>query len=196
MTKQKDAQEEQLQVNLESLQTEIRPLIEKKEQFETKLMDLQVAVDESKAALILSESELKICKENETSEKRKYETLQSALTESRQSLEARKSEIAGHEESLPALRLSLETKRKELQENKVEEQNLSRKLHAQRADVSSLENLGIFSLLFILLYLIDRGENEINASNAIEQQSAWRTNEAENGRKNSWRIRKIGRIRI
>lgn len=103
-------------------------------------MDLQVTVDESKAALTLSESELKICKENETSEKRKYETLQLALTESRQSLQARQTEIADRMESIPALRLSLETKHKELQENKVEEQELSRKLHSQRADVSSLEN--------------------------------------------------------
>lgn len=104
-------------------------------------MDLQVAVDESKAALTLSESELKICKENETSEKRKYETLQTALTESRQNLEERQSEITSHEGSIPALRLSLETKRKELHENKVEEQELSRKLNSQRADVSIIWKL-------------------------------------------------------
>lgn len=139
-------------------------------------MDLQVAVDESKAALTLSESELKICKENETSERRKYETLQSALIESRQSLQGRQSEISGHEENIPALRASLETKNKELQANKAEEQELSRTLNSQRTDVSSLENIevlpaSLFSF-YLSLYLIDGREIESNASNAIEQQSA------------------------
>lgn len=153
LTKQKDAQEEQLQTNLESLQTEIRPLIEKKEHFETNLMVLQVAVDESKAALTLSESELKICKENETSERRKYETLHMALTESRQSLAARQSEIADHMESIPELRLSMEAKCKELEENKREEEQLSSLLHSQRADVSNLENVEYYLyLIFVFIF--------------------------------------------
>lgn len=135
ITNQKKEKEELLQANLETLQSEIQPLIDQKVAFQTQLIDLQKDVDGSRAALQLSESELKICKENETTEQRKYETLKSALDDARGSYEEKTSMMREHETSIPQLQAELTQKRQELDKNKRDEQKLAATIQTQRTDI-------------------------------------------------------------
>lgn len=125
-----------MQANLESLQSETQPLIEKKEKFETELIDLQKNVDECKAALTLSESELKICQSNETMEKRKYESLKVGYEEAENALTEKQAKLQELNKIIPEIKKEIFTKQNELQQNKIEEQRLTQQIRAQRADVS------------------------------------------------------------
>lgn len=120
---------------METLQSEIQPFIEQKEKHETKLMDLQKDVDGSKAALQLSESELKICKENETTEMRKYATAKSDMDEALVSFEEKQTKMREHESSIPQLQAELAQKHKELEKNKSDEQKLMATIQSQRVDI-------------------------------------------------------------
>lgn len=134
---QKLEKENTLQSNLDTLQSETQPIIDRKEKLETELVELQRSVDECKAALALADSELKLCLDNEQTEQRKHETIRNAVEDARQSLEEYRGKMQTLESEMPAMRKELEQKQMELQQNKQEEAELVPKLRALRAEVSS-----------------------------------------------------------
>lgn len=169
--------ENQLQLNLDSLQSETQPIIDRKEKLETELVELQRSVDECKAALALADSELTLCLDNEQTERRKHETLRNALNDARESYEASNIKIRQLETGLPELRQRLEQKQLELQSNRQQETVLVQKIRAQRADVSDGDetlHLTFVNSVSFLVHAIDRGEVALNAGGALQQQGAGR----------------------
>lgn len=133
---QKVEKENTLQQNLDSLQSETQPIIDRKEKLETELVELQRSVDECKAALALADSELTLCLDNEQTERRKHETMRNAVNDAKVSLEEFNEKILELERGLPELRTELERKQRELQNNRQQEENLVQQIRTQRADVS------------------------------------------------------------
>ncbi|XP_065081267.1 structural maintenance of chromosomes protein 4 [Ochlerotatus camptorhynchus] len=128
LTKQKTDIEAKLAVNLTTLKDETKVLLEEKEKLQTKLIDLKKAVDDSKSALSLAESELNICKHNETTEKRKLETLKYSYDDSNKSLQEKQARLQELEQNLPQLRSELQTAKGKLQVNVTEEKDLRNQL--------------------------------------------------------------------
>ncbi|XP_055593544.1 structural maintenance of chromosomes protein 4 [Uranotaenia lowii] len=130
LTKQKTDIETKLAENLATLKDETKVLLEEKEKLQTELIDLKKAVDDSKSALSLAESELKICQHNETTEKRKLETLRYSYEDSNKTYQEKNERLKELEESLPQLRTDMQTAQGKLQENIAEEKELRQELRA------------------------------------------------------------------
>lgn len=130
--------EETLQVNLEKLKDEIQPFIDKKSKLESELINLQRDVDETKAALTMSESELNLCQSNETTERRKYSTLKNSFEESQQSLVEKQEKVRELEASIITFRKELIEKQQQLKVNEAKEKEASAKLQRIKADVRSI----------------------------------------------------------
>ncbi|XP_058815599.1 structural maintenance of chromosomes protein 4 [Topomyia yanbarensis] len=133
LTKQKTDIETKLTANLATLKDETKVLLEEKEKQQTELIDLKKAVDDSKSALALAESELKICQHNETTEKRKLETLKYSYEDSNKSYEEKQTRLQELEQNLPQLRIDLQTAQGKLQENVTEEKELRQQLRGVQA---------------------------------------------------------------
>ncbi|XP_052868300.1 structural maintenance of chromosomes protein 4 [Anopheles cruzii] len=124
LSKQKVEVETKLAANMETLRDETRVLLEEKEKLQTELIDLKRAVDDSKSALSLAESELKICQHDEVMERRKLETLRYSFDESSKTFEEKQSRLQELEEALPIARAELEDEQQKLAQNGKEEQEL------------------------------------------------------------------------
>uniref|UniRef100_A0A8D8BBH1 Structural maintenance of chromosomes protein n=1 Tax=Culex pipiens TaxID=7175 RepID=A0A8D8BBH1_CULPI len=128
LTRQKTDLETTLAENLTTLKDETQPLLEQKEQLQTELIDLKKAVDDSKSALALAESELKICQHNETTEKRKLETLKYSYEESAKSHQEKQTRLQELEQSFPQLQQDFTAAQNKLKENVTEEKDLRNQL--------------------------------------------------------------------
>ncbi|XP_055545678.1 structural maintenance of chromosomes protein 4 [Wyeomyia smithii] len=133
LTRQKTDIEAKLAENLVTLKDETKGLLDEKEKLQTELVDLKRVVDESKSALSLAESELKICQHNETTEKRKLETLKYSYEDSNKSHEEKRVRLQELEQGLPQLRVDLQTAQGKLQENVTEEKELRQQLRTVQA---------------------------------------------------------------
>lgn len=131
-TKQKAEHEEQLQKNLESLQSQTKPWIEEKEGLETERIELQAKVNECNKAASLAETELKMCLHNETTEKRKYESMKNSFEDSQRSFEEKQERLQAIVDNVPELKRGLVEREQELNKCKAEET----KLRSQRSEVS------------------------------------------------------------
>uniref|UniRef100_A0A182W7U1 Structural maintenance of chromosomes protein n=1 Tax=Anopheles minimus TaxID=112268 RepID=A0A182W7U1_9DIPT len=121
LTKQKAEVESKLTANLATLQDETKVLLEAKEKLQTQLIELKREVDESKSALTIAESELKICQHDEIMEQRKLESLRYSYEETEKDLEEKQARLKMLEEALPTTRAELETATQKLQANRNEE---------------------------------------------------------------------------
>lgn len=131
-TKQKTDLEEQLQKNLEALESQTKPWIEDKEGLETERIGLQAKVNECNKAVGLAETELKMCLHNETTEKRKYESMKNSYDDSKQTFEEKKQRLQAIVDNVPELKRGLVEREQELDKCKTEES----KLRNQRSEVS------------------------------------------------------------
>lgn len=127
--------EEQLEKNLESLQEQTQPLIEKKEKFQNDLLGYQTKVDECKAALTVSSNELKIVQHSETSERQKYNTWKTSLEETTQELDEKKAQLKELQSELPEAKRTLMDYKKQLDQLTTEENELTIQLRKLRAEV-------------------------------------------------------------
>lgn len=127
--------EEQLEKNLESLQTITQPLIEKKEKFQNDLLGFQTKVDECKAAVTVSSNELKICQSSELSERQKYNTWKQSLDDSKAELNQKMTQLNELQSNLPELKQSAVTYRQELEDRVKEEKEMSVELRKLRSEV-------------------------------------------------------------
>ncbi|XP_058121689.1 structural maintenance of chromosomes protein 4 [Anopheles ziemanni] len=128
LTKQKTEVEATLTANLETLKDETKVLLEEKEKLQTELIELTRAVDESKSALALAESELKICQSSEVSEQRKLQSLRYSFEDSQKTLEEKRARLQTLEEALPIGKAELEAAQQKLVENGNEEKELRQQL--------------------------------------------------------------------
>uniref|UniRef100_A0A1I8P3Q0 Structural maintenance of chromosomes protein n=1 Tax=Stomoxys calcitrans TaxID=35570 RepID=A0A1I8P3Q0_STOCA len=136
LAKQKEEQEEKLEQNYAILEEQTKPLIEQREKLETELMDLKLNVDEAKADLAMSQSELKILKSGETTEVRKYETLKGSYEESEQSLKEKKQSVGELQGRLPELKKDIHVKTQALQKLQQEEQELRKQIMAIKSEIN------------------------------------------------------------
>ncbi|XP_061390983.1 structural maintenance of chromosomes protein 4 [Musca vetustissima] len=136
LVKQKAEQEEELQRNYTVLEEQTKPLIEQREKLETELMDLKINVDEAKADLAMSQSELKILKSDETAETRKYETLKSSYEDSEQSLGEKKEQVVELQARLPELKKDIHEKTMKLKQLQQEEQQLRQQVMTIKAEIN------------------------------------------------------------
>uniref|UniRef100_A0A0K8WDU8 Structural maintenance of chromosomes protein n=1 Tax=Bactrocera latifrons TaxID=174628 RepID=A0A0K8WDU8_BACLA len=136
LTESKAELEEELQKNYVSLEQITKPLIEKREQLETELVELKKHVDEAKAALALSESELKILKHDETTETRKYETMKTSYDESNCSLREKIATIEEIKCQLPEIQSEIVEKTQYLQKLQFEEQQMREKLMTLKTEIN------------------------------------------------------------
>uniref|UniRef100_A0A182J7N8 Structural maintenance of chromosomes protein n=1 Tax=Anopheles atroparvus TaxID=41427 RepID=A0A182J7N8_ANOAO len=130
LTKTKADVEVTLTANLATLKDETKVLLEEKEKLQTELIELKRAVDESKSALALAESELKICQHDEVSERRKLESLRYSYEDSEKTLEEKRTRLQTLEEALPTAKTELEAAKQKLLENGNEEKELRQQLRA------------------------------------------------------------------
>uniref|UniRef100_A0A182QGQ9 Structural maintenance of chromosomes protein n=1 Tax=Anopheles farauti TaxID=69004 RepID=A0A182QGQ9_9DIPT len=128
LTKQKAETEAKLTENLASLKDETKVLLEAKEKLQTELIELKRAVDESKSALSIAESELKICKHDEVTERRKLESLRYSYEETEKDLEEKRTRLQTLEQALPATRTELEEAKQKLQTTAAEEREKRQEL--------------------------------------------------------------------
>lgn len=136
LTKDKENLEEELQKNYTTIEDQTRPLIEEREKLETELIDKKKVVEETKAELSLTESELNILQDDEITEKRKYECLRSSFEESKQNLEEQKKQIEEIKATIPQLKEEIEQKTVELSNYIKEEKNLQNKLLSYKQEIS------------------------------------------------------------
>lgn len=136
LTDNKAELEEELQKNYISLEEITKPLIEKREQLETELVELKRNVDEDKAALALSESELKILKHDETTETRKYETMKTSYEESNSSLKEKITTVEELQCRLPEIQSEILEKTQYMQKLQIEEQQMREKLMILKAEIN------------------------------------------------------------
>lgn len=141
LAKQKIEQEEELQRNYKVVEQQTKPLIEEREKLETELMDLKINVDEAKADLALSESELKIVKHDETTEVRKYESMKGAYEESEQTLKEKKLKANELKESIPHIKQDVSEKSQQLLNLQTEEKQLRSQLIIIKGEVKLNKNL-------------------------------------------------------
>ncbi|XP_054744816.1 structural maintenance of chromosomes protein 4 [Anastrepha obliqua] len=136
LNKDKSTMEEELQKNYVTLEKTTKPLIEKREKLETELVELKKHVDDAKAALALSESELKILKHDETTETRKYESLKTSYEESNKSLEEKQSTIQEMKDRLPEIQKEIVVKSHQVQKLQMEEQQKRGQLMTLTAEIN------------------------------------------------------------
>ncbi|KAL9928219.1 structural maintenance of chromosomes 4-like protein gluon isoform 1-T1 [Glossina fuscipes fuscipes] len=136
ITKQKSEQEEELQRNYKCMQEQTKPLIDEREKLETELIDLKIHVDEAKADLALSESELRILKHDEVSETRKYESMKSSYEDSQRSLAEKKANMEEMGQNLPVIKKEIEEKSNALLQLQDDEQNKRTQLMKIKSEIN------------------------------------------------------------
>uniref|UniRef100_A0A1A9X0Q7 Structural maintenance of chromosomes protein n=1 Tax=Glossina brevipalpis TaxID=37001 RepID=A0A1A9X0Q7_9MUSC len=136
VTKQKVKEEEELQRNYKRMEEQTKPLIEEREKRETELIDLKIHVDEAKADLALSESELKILKHDEVSETRKYESMKTSYEESQKTLNEKKVTMQELEGNLPVIKKEIEEKSNALLQLQQNEQNMRTQLMTIKSEIN------------------------------------------------------------
>lgn len=129
-----------MEKNLESLQEQTQPLIEKKEKFQNDLLGYQTKVDECKAAVTMSTKELNLVQRSELSERQKYNTWKSSLEESKTEFEEKKAQLKELQSNLPEAKQSAITYRQQLDERVKEENDLTQQLRKLRSEVDEKNN--------------------------------------------------------
>lgn len=139
LTKQKTDLEEELQKNYSQFENETKPLISEREKLETELIDLKIHVDDAKAEVALSESELKILKHDEITETRKYETMKTSYEESEYTLKEQRNQLEETKNRLPEIHKEIAATKNKVQKLQQDEEIMRGKLMTLRAEVILLK---------------------------------------------------------
>nr|CAI5830512.1 unnamed protein product [Callosobruchus analis] len=133
LTAKKEKLEEEKAKALASIKSETEALQEKKEEMQTDLVILKKAVDETKAALSLAESELKIYTSNEDSAKSKFEDLKTVYENATSTIEERSKQVNALKKKIPATENSLKQATAEFNAVKMQEAKLLDEIRKKRS---------------------------------------------------------------
>lgn len=136
LEKEKVTLNEELVKQLDELKVKSEPLTEKRLQFSDKLIGLKEAVNKAREEVQVHESKLKILKQVETTEARKYQALKCSYDEAAESLEANRSKLQELTQTMPKMKEEMTIKAAEIDKLSKEERNLSTKCSKMREEVS------------------------------------------------------------
>ncbi|XP_017857516.1 PREDICTED: structural maintenance of chromosomes protein 4 [Drosophila arizonae] len=136
LEKEKLALNEELEKQLKLLKEQSEPLTEKRLKFSDELIGLQEAVNTAREEVQVHESKLKILKQVETTEARKYESLKSSYEAAQQSLESMTSKLEELNTNMPQLEQEIRTKSAEVQKLSHEERNLAMQCSKLREEIN------------------------------------------------------------
>ncbi|XP_022233745.2 structural maintenance of chromosomes protein 4 [Drosophila obscura] len=136
LEKDKVTLNEELEKQMNELKNKTEPLTEKRLKLSDELVGLKEQVNSAKAALQVHESELKILKQVETTETRKYESLMNSYQQSQQSLEEKVNKVAELKQSIPEMKTEIATKSAEVEKLTKEERNLSTQCTKLRDEIN------------------------------------------------------------
>lgn len=128
LNKQKTEQEAELTKNLSKLEQDTKPLVDAKEPLEEQLTEIKATLDELKATYSCAEKELDIIRKDETSEKRKFESLKHSYEEQVGELQNKEAAFNEVQNTVPEIRSTLATKEQELKAKQQEEVEMSNEL--------------------------------------------------------------------
>jgi len=140
LTKTKEQLEETLEANLKTLKDETKSLIEEREVFQTELIALNEAVNESKSELSVAESKLKILKYNETTELGKLDNFSKTFEDSSKSVAEKQERLNLLQTNVAKAKIDLSTKQNELKAAGIKEQELQAELRRNRAKLDESSN--------------------------------------------------------
>ncbi|CAH0546726.1 unnamed protein product [Brassicogethes aeneus] len=132
LTEKKERYEDDKTKLLASLQTETKVLQEKKEEIQTDLVELKKAVDETRSAFSLAESELKIYVSNEVNERTKFEELTKLFVTNNETVEERTEAVKLLKTKIPATEKSLKETNDELNKVKLQESMIINEVRSKR----------------------------------------------------------------
>ncbi|XP_034666662.1 structural maintenance of chromosomes protein 4 [Drosophila subobscura] len=136
LEKDKVALNEELEKQLHELKQKTEPLTEQRLKLSDELVGLKGQVNSSKAALQVLESELRMLKQVETTETRKYESLMSSYQQSQQSLEEMVGKVGQLKQGIPEMKTEIASKSAEVEKLTKEERNLSTKCTKLRDEIN------------------------------------------------------------
>ncbi|BFF94349.1 structural maintenance of chromosomes protein 4 [Drosophila madeirensis] len=136
LEKDKVALNEELEKQLHELKQKTEPLTEQRLKLSDELVGLKEQVNSSKAALQVHESELRMLKQVETTETRKYESLMSSYQQSQQSLDEMVGKVAQLKQGIPEMKTEIASKSAEVEKLTKEERNLSTKCTKLRDEIN------------------------------------------------------------
>lgn len=137
--KQQSAAEKEstiLEKLMETVQEKTEPLIKKRTDLETKLIDHKKKVNDAKASYDLAESELKIYTTVEQTEKDKLIQLQETLQKTMETLRERKEQLTEFETKIPNDEKSLRNAQKQLETLKQQEHEVRQRLDRLNSEVA------------------------------------------------------------
>ncbi|KAH8377378.1 hypothetical protein KR093_005173, partial [Drosophila rubida] len=115
----------ELEKKLAELKVLSEPLTEQRLKYSDELIGLKEAVNGAKETLTLHESQMKILKQVETTEARKFETLKSSFEESEKNLENMRKKLEELSVNLPEIQQEMATKAAEIDKLCKEERNMA-----------------------------------------------------------------------
>ncbi|SPP82285.1 structural maintenance of chromosomes protein 4 [Drosophila guanche] len=136
LEKDKVALNEELEKQLQELKQKTEPLTEQRLKLSDELVGLKEQVNSCKAALQVHESELRMLKQVETTETRKYESLMSSYQQSQQNLDEMVGKVAQLKQGIPEMKSEIASKSAEVEKLTKEERNLSTKCTKLRDEIN------------------------------------------------------------
>ncbi|CAH2012044.1 unnamed protein product [Acanthoscelides obtectus] len=133
LTAKKEKLDEEKARVLASIRTETEALQEKKEEIQTDLVVLKKTVDETKAALALAESELKIYTSNEDGARTEYEDVKTVYENAASTIEERTRQVNTLKKKIPATEKSLKDATAEFNTVKMQEAKLLDEIRKKRS---------------------------------------------------------------
>ncbi|KAH8263252.1 hypothetical protein KR044_006476, partial [Drosophila immigrans] len=129
-------QSQQLEKKLAELKVLSEPLTEQRLKYSDELIGLKEAVNVAKESLTLHESKLKILKQAETTEARKFETLKSSFEESEKNLTGMRTKLQELNVQLPDIQQEMVTKAAEIDKLCKEERNMALQCRKLRDEIN------------------------------------------------------------
>ncbi|XP_030555676.1 structural maintenance of chromosomes protein 4 [Drosophila novamexicana] len=136
LEKEKLTLNEELEKQLKLLKEQSEPLTEKRLKCSDELIGLKEAVNTAREELQVHESKLKILKQVETTEARKYESLKSSYESAQQSLQNMTTKLEELSTNMPQLQEEIRTKSAEVEKLAKEERNLAMQCGKLREEIN------------------------------------------------------------
>ncbi|XP_034472358.1 structural maintenance of chromosomes protein 4 isoform X2 [Drosophila innubila] len=127
---------EELEKQLTELKKKSEPLTEQRLKYSDELIGLKEAVNKAKEELQVHESKLKILKQVEVTEARKFETLKCSYEESEQSLQQMRTKLDELGVKMPEFQIEMTTKAAEVDKLAKEERNLTTQCTKLRDEIN------------------------------------------------------------
>ncbi|KAH8269369.1 hypothetical protein KR018_008395, partial [Drosophila ironensis] len=136
LEKDKGALNEDLEKERANLKVKSEPLTEKRLKLSDELVGLKEKVNSAKAELQVFESNLKLLKQAETSETRKYESIKSSYEQTQISLDEKKNRAQELDKIIPEMEREIVARKAKLDELVKEEKELITQVNKIRAEVN------------------------------------------------------------